>query len=58
MLVKDIAMLSTRMFKTNPSRTWLTILGMGVGTGAVVAPVGIASPGVSNARKAMIGLQG
>ena len=29
------------MFKTNPSRTWLTILGMGVGTGAVVALVGL-----------------
>lgn len=41
MLVKDVAMLSTRMFKTNPSRTWLTILGMGVGTGAVVALVGL-----------------
>ncbi len=34
-------MLSTRMFKTNPSRTWLTILGMGVGTAAVVALVGL-----------------
>ena len=34
-------MLSTRMFKTNPSRTWLTIFGMGVGTGAVVALVGL-----------------
>jgi putative ABC transport system permease protein len=34
-------MLSTRMFKTNPSRTWLTILGMGVGIGAVVALVGL-----------------
>lgn len=41
MLIKDVAMLSTRMFKTNPSRTWLTILGMGVGTGAVVALVGL-----------------
>lgn len=41
MLLQDIAMLSTRMFKTNPSRTWLTILGMGVGTGAVVALVGL-----------------
>ncbi len=41
MKVKDIMMLSTRMFKTNPSRTWLTILGMGVGTGAVVALVGL-----------------
>lgn len=29
------------MFKTNPSRTWLTILGMGVGTGAVVTLVGL-----------------
>ena len=37
----DIAKLSTRMFKTNPSRTWLTILGMGVGTGAVVTLVGL-----------------
>lgn len=41
MQAKDILMLSTRMFKTNPSRTWLTILGMGVGTGAVVALVGL-----------------
>jgi putative ABC transport system permease protein len=41
MLLKDITMLSTRMFKTNPSRTWLTILGMGVGIGAVVALVGL-----------------
>ncbi len=41
MMLKDVAMLSTRMFKTNPSRTWLTILGMGVGTGAVVALVGL-----------------
>jgi len=29
------------MFKTNPSRTWMTILGMGVGTGAVVLLVGL-----------------
>ncbi len=41
MQLKDIAKLSTRMFKTNPSRTWLTILGMGVGTGAVVLMVGL-----------------
>jgi len=41
MRLPDIMMLSTRMFKTNPSRTWLTILGMGVGTGAVVALVGL-----------------
>ena len=37
----DLAQLSTRMFKTNPLRTWLTILGMGVGTGAVVILVGL-----------------
>lgn len=37
----DLAQLSTRMFKTNPLRTWLTILGMGVGTGAVVVLVGL-----------------
>ncbi len=37
----DLARLSTRMFKTNPMRTWLTILGMGVGTGAVVILVGL-----------------
>jgi putative ABC transport system permease protein len=41
MRLPDIMMLSTRMFKTNPSRTWLTIMGMGVGTGAVVALVGL-----------------
>lgn len=41
MRIDDVAKLSTRMFKTNPSRTWLTILGMGVGTGAVVALVGL-----------------
>jgi putative ABC transport system permease protein len=41
MQVRDIAMLSTRMFKTNPARTWLTIAGMGVGTGAVVTLVGL-----------------
>jgi len=29
------------MFKTNPARTWLTILGMGVGTSAVVILVGL-----------------
>ena len=37
----DVAQLSTRMFKTNPLRTWLTILGMGVGTAAVVILVGL-----------------
>lgn len=41
MMVRDIGMLSTRMFKTNPARTWLTIAGMGVGTGAVVTLVGL-----------------
>jgi putative ABC transport system permease protein len=41
MRVQDVAKLSTRMFKTNPSRTWLTILGMGVGIGAVVTLVGL-----------------
>ncbi len=41
MRVVDLASLSTRMFKTNPMRTWLTILGMGVGTGAVVMLVGL-----------------
>ncbi len=41
MKVVDLARLSTRMFKTNPLRTWLTILGMGVGTGAVVILVGL-----------------
>lgn len=41
MRVIDLAELSTRMFKTNPMRTWLTILGMGVGTGAVVMLVGL-----------------
>jgi putative ABC transport system permease protein len=29
------------MFKTNPARTWLTVLGMGVGTSAVVILVGL-----------------
>ncbi len=38
---QDLAQLSTRAFKTNPMRTWLTILGMGVGTGAVVVLVGL-----------------
>ena len=41
MRVQDLAQLSTRMFITNPLRTWLTILGMGVGTGAVVVLVGL-----------------
>lgn len=41
MRLQDVGMLSTRMFKTNPARTWLTIAGMGVGTGAVVTLVGL-----------------
>lgn len=41
MRIQDLVQLSTRMFKTNPLRTWLTILGMGVGTGAVVVLVGL-----------------
>lgn len=41
MRTQDLAQLSTRAFKTNPMRTWLTILGMGVGTGAVVILVGL-----------------
>jgi len=41
MRLSDVAMLSTRMFKTNPARTWLTIGGMGVGTGAVVTLVAL-----------------
>lgn len=41
MRVTDLVQLSTRMFKTNPMRTWLTILGMGVGTAAVVVLVGL-----------------
>jgi len=41
MRAQDLAQLSTRAFKTNPMRTWLTILGMGVGTGAVVVLVGL-----------------
>ena len=41
MRFQDLAQLSTRAFKTNPMRTWLTILGMGVGTGAVVVLVGL-----------------
>ncbi len=41
MRTQDLAQLATRAFKTNPLRTWLTILGMGVGTGAVVVLVGL-----------------
>lgn len=32
----DLFSLSTRMFRTRPSRTWLTILGISVGIGAVL----------------------
>ncbi len=39
--IKDTAKLATRMFRTKPVRTWLTILGMGVGIAAVVALVGL-----------------
>ncbi len=41
MRLQDIGKLSTRMFKTNPARTWLTIAGMGIGTGAVVTLVAL-----------------
>jgi ABC-type antimicrobial peptide transport system permease subunit len=41
MRYQDIAKLSTRMFKTAPARTWLTIAGMGVGIGAVVTLVAL-----------------
>jgi len=36
MLITDILRLSTRMFRTNKSRTILTILGIGVGIGAIL----------------------
>jgi len=39
--VQDSLKLSTRMFKTRPARTWLTILGIGVGIAAVVVLVGL-----------------
>ena len=41
MYVRDLLKLSTRSFRTNASRTWLTILGMGVGISAVVILVGL-----------------
>jgi len=41
MRIPDIISLSTRMFRTRPSRTWLTILGIGVGISAVVVLVGL-----------------
>lgn len=36
MLIRDIFRLATRMFRTNRSRTLLTILGIGVGIGAIL----------------------
>ncbi len=39
--LRDTLKLSTRMFKTRPARTWLTILGIGVGIAAVVVLVGL-----------------
>lgn len=36
MKVSDVLSLSTRMFRTNPMRTFLTILGLSVGIGAVL----------------------
>jgi putative ABC transport system permease protein len=41
MKLLDLFELSSRMFKTRPSRTWLTILGMGVGSGAVLFLIGL-----------------
>lgn len=41
MRINDTIKLSTRMFRTRPVRTWLTILGIGVGFSAVVILVGL-----------------
>ncbi len=41
MRVQDLTKLATRMFRTRPARTWLTIIGIGVGFGAVVILVGL-----------------
>ena len=41
MRFNDAVKLSTRMFRTRPVRTWLTILGIGVGFSAVVLLVGL-----------------
>jgi len=41
MRVQDTLRLATRMFRTRPARTWLTILGIGVGIAAVVVLVGL-----------------
>ncbi len=41
MRLQDTLRLATRMFRTKPVRTWLTILGIGVGIAAVVVLVGL-----------------
>lgn len=41
MRLQDTIRLATRMFRTRPARTWLTILGIGVGIAAVVILVGL-----------------
>lgn len=41
MRIQDTMSLATRMFRTRPVRTWLTIFGIGVGISAVVILVGL-----------------
>jgi len=41
MRIQDTLSLATRMFRTRPARTWLTIFGIGVGISAVVVLVGL-----------------
>ena len=41
MRLDDMLKLATRMFRTRPARTWLTIMGIGVGIAAVVILVGL-----------------
>lgn len=41
MRIDDMLKLATRMFRTRPARTWLTIFGIGVGFAAVVILVGL-----------------
>jgi len=41
MRLQDTLRLATRMFRTRPARTWLTITGIGVGIAAVVILVGL-----------------
>lgn len=41
MRIQDTLRLATRMFRTRPARTWLTIVGIGVGIAAVVVLVGL-----------------